>query len=201
MVASLARPGGNITGLLLYEDSITGKWLAMLKEIAPRVGRAALLANPKSTPFDYFLRSAKTIGPSLGIEIVPMPVEDAVNIQSSIEGFAREPNGGMVLLPDSTTVTHRGLVISLAAQHRLPVVYPVRIFVKDGGLMSYSTDVVEQSRQAASYIDRILHGTNPADLPVETPSKYETTVNLKTAKALGLDVPPSLLVRADEVIE
>jgi len=201
VIASLARPGGNITGLLLYEDSITGKWLGMLKEIAPRLVRAALLANPKSTPFDYFLRSAKTIGPSLGIEIVPTPVANAADIERSIEVFASVPNGGMVLLPDSTTISHRDLIIALAAEHRLPVVYPVRVFVTEGGLMSYSSDLVEQSRQAASYVDRILRGANPGELPVQTPTKYETTLNLKTAKALGLDVPPSLLVRADEVIE
>ncbi len=201
VIASLARPGGNITGLLLYEDSITGKWLGMLKEIAPRLARAALLANPKSTPFDYFLRSATTIGPSLGIEIVPTPVADAADIERSIEVFASVPNGGVVLLPDSTTLTHRDLIISLAARNRLPVVYPVHVFVAEGGLMSYSADLDEQSRQAASYIDRILRGADPAELPVQTPTKYETVLNLKTAKALGLDVPPSLLVRADEVIE
>ena len=201
VVATLARPGGNVTGLLLYEDGITGKWLGMLKEIAPRLARAADIANPKATPFDYFVRSAKATGPSLGIEVVPTPLENAGDIERSIEVFAREPNGGLVLLPDATAIYQRDLIIALAARYRLPAVYAFRVFVTAGGLMSYSTDIVEQNRQAASYIDRILRGTNPADLPVQAPTKYETVVNLKTAKALGLDVPPSLLVRADEVIE
>jgi ABC-type uncharacterized transport system substrate-binding protein len=201
IVPSLARPGGNITGFMLYEEGITGKWLGMLKEIAPTLVRVALVANPESTPYDYFLRSAKTVAPSLGIETVPNPVTNAADIERSIELTARVPNSGLVVLPDSTTILHRDLVIALAARHRLPVVYAFRFFVTAGGLMSYGTDVIEQNRQAAAYIDRILRGANPADLPVQAPTKYETVVNLKTAKALGLDVPPTLLVRADEVIE
>jgi putative tryptophan/tyrosine transport system substrate-binding protein len=200
LVASLARPGGNLTGLLLYEEGITGKWLAMLKEIAPGLSRAALIANPKRTPYDYFVRSANSVAPSLAIELAPSPVENAADIERVIESFAREPNAGLVVLP-GTPFENRDLVIALAARHRLPAVYPFRFFVAAGGLMSYGTDFVDQSRQAASYVDRILRGANPADLPVQAPTKYETVLNLNTAKALGLEVPPSLLVRADEMIE
>ena len=200
-VASLARPSGNLTGLLQYEEGITGKWLAMLKEIAPNLTRAALLANPRTAAFDYFLRSAKTLAPSLAIEVVPTPIENANDIERSIEGFAREPNGGLVLPPDTTTVIHRDLIISLAARHRLPAVYAIRVFVAAGGLLYYGTDFVELYRQAASYVDRILRGAKAADLPVQLPIKFETVVNLKAAKALGLIVPQGLLVAADEVIE
>jgi putative tryptophan/tyrosine transport system substrate-binding protein len=200
-VASLSQPSGNLTGLLQYEEGITGKWLAMLKEIAPNLTRAGLLANPKTAAFDYFLRSAKTRAPSLAIEVVPIPIENANDIERSIEGFAREPNGGLVLPPDTTTVVHRDLIITLAARHRLPAVYALRVFVAAGGLMFYGTDFVELSRQGASYVDRILRGAKAADLPVQQPTKFETVVNLKTAKALGLTVPQGLLVAADEVIE
>jgi putative ABC transport system substrate-binding protein len=198
---SLARPGGNLAGLMLYEEGITGKWLAMLKEIAPRLARAALIANPKTTPFDYYVRSAKVAAPSVAIDVVPSPVESAADIERVIESFVREPNGGLVFLPSTTVVQHRDLIIALTALHRIPAVYPYRFFVNAGGLMSYSADLVDAFRQAASYVDRILRGAKPADLPVQTPTRYVTTVNLKIAKALGFDVPPSLLVRADEVIE
>jgi ABC-type uncharacterized transport system substrate-binding protein len=201
LVASLAQPGGNLTGFLLYEGGITGKWLAMLKEIAPRLSRVALIANPRTTPYDYFVRSAKSAALSLGIGVVPTPVENAADIERAIDSFAQEPNGGLAVLPSLTTLENRDLVIALAARHRLAAVYPYRFFVLAGGLMSYGTDLVEQSRQAASYVDRILRGAKPADLPVQAPTKYETVLNLKTAKALGFDVPPTLLVRADEVIE
>jgi ABC-type uncharacterized transport system substrate-binding protein len=200
-VASLARPGGNITGLMLYEEGITGKWLALLKEIAPHLKRAALVANPISTPYDYFVRSAKAVAPSLALELVPSPIANAADIERVIEMFARVPNGGVLVLPDGTSIQHRDLIIALAASHRLPTVYAYRFFVSAGGLMSYGTDVIDQNRQAAVYVDRILRGAKPADLPVQAPTKYQTTLNLKTAKALGLEVPPSLLVRADEVIE
>jgi ABC-type uncharacterized transport system substrate-binding protein len=199
-VASLARPGGNITGLLLYEEGITGKWLAMLKEIAPSLSRAALIANPDRTPYDYFVRSAKSVASSLAIELAPSPVKDAADIERAIVSFSQEANGSLVILPGTAT-EHRNLVIGLAARQRLPAVYYARFFVTAGGLMSYGTDFADQSRQAASYVDRILRGARPADLPVQAPTRYQTTLNLKTAKALGLDVPPSLLVRADEVIE
>jgi putative ABC transport system substrate-binding protein len=202
-IASLARPGGNLTGVLHYEASITGKWLAMLKEIAPRLARAALVGNPTVTVtgYDYFLRAAEAIAPSLAIELVPSRVENAADIERAIESFARVPNGGLVLPPDATTNVHRDLVITLAARHRLPAIYTARLFVTAGGLMSYGTDQVEMFGQTASYVDRILRGAKPADIPVQAPTKYETVLNLKTAKTLGLDVPPSLLVRADEVIE
>jgi putative tryptophan/tyrosine transport system substrate-binding protein len=199
-IASQARPGGNLTGLLLYEEGITGKWLAMLKEIAPGLSRAALIANPRRTPYDYFVRSAKSVAPSLAIELVPSPIKNAADIERVIVSFAREPNGGLVVLP-GTPIEHRDLVVAIAARHRLPAVYYFRSFVVAGGLMSYGTDFIDQSRQAASYVDRILRGAKAADLPVQAPTKYETTLNLKTAKALGFEVPPSLLVRADEVIE
>ena len=200
-VASLARPGGNITGLLYYEASIAGKWLAILKEIALRLTRAALVANPKTTPYDYFLRGAKAAAPSLAIELLPSPVENADDIESVIESVARNPNGGLVLPPDATTIVNRDLIITLAARYRLPAVYALRDFVVAGGLMAYSSDIMEQNRQAASYVDQILRGANSAELPVQAPTKFQTFVNLKTAKALGLDVSPLMLVRADEVIE
>ena len=200
-VASLPRPGGNITGLLQYETGIIGKWMAMLKEIAPRLVHVALVANPKVTAYDYFLRAAEAAAPSLAIEIVPSPIESAADIERVIDSIARVPNSGLLLPPDTTTITHRDLIIALAARHRLPAVYSLRLFVTAGGLMSYGTDVVEIFRLAATYADRILRGAKPAELPVQAPTKYETIVNLKTAKGLGLDVPPSLIVRADEVIE
>jgi putative tryptophan/tyrosine transport system substrate-binding protein len=200
-VASLPRPGGNITGVLQYEAGIVGKWMAMLKEIAPRLARAALVANPKVTAYDYFLRAAEAAAPSLAIEIVPSPIESAGDIERVIDSVARVPNSGLLLPPDTTTITHRDLIVALAARHRLPAVYSLRVFVTAGGLMSYGTDQVEIFRLAATYADRILRGAKPAELPVQVPTKYETIVNLKTAKALGLDVPPSLIVRADEVIE
>ena len=201
VVASLARPGGNISGFLFYEDSILGKWLGMLKEIAPHLTRAALLGNPKGFPYGYFLRTAKVIAPSLGMEVVPAPVANADEIEQAIEFFARVPNGGLLAPNDSTVEANRDLVIALAARHRLPAVYAFRDFVTAGGLMYYGTDLIAQFRRAASYIDRVLHGANPADLPVEAPTKYETVLNLRTAKALGFQVPSTLLVRADEVIE
>jgi putative ABC transport system substrate-binding protein len=200
-VASLARPGGNPTGVLQYEASITGKWLAMLKEIAPGLARAALLANPKTTAYDYFRRSAEALAPSLAIELVPSPVENATDIERAIESLVRASNGGLILPPDSTTLLHRDLIISLANRHRLPAVYSLRAYVAAGGLMSYDTNQVEAARLAATYVDRILRGAKPADLPVQAPTKYETVLNLKTAKALGLTVPDKLLVAADEVIE
>jgi putative tryptophan/tyrosine transport system substrate-binding protein len=200
-VASLARPGGNITGMMQYEAGITGKWLAMLKEISPRLARVALVGNAKTTAYDYFLGAAEVAVPPLAIELESSRVETAADIERAIGAYARAPNGGLLLLPDSTVTSNRDLIIALAAHHRLPAVYPFRFFVTAGGLMSYGTDQVEILRQAASYVDRILRGTNPADLPVQAPTKYETTLNLKTAKALDLDVPTSLLARADEVIE
>jgi len=196
-IATLPRPGGNLTGVLHYEATIVGKWLAMLKEIAPRLTRAALLANPKVSSYQYFLRSAEATAPTLGIDLTDSPVQTAADIERAIEALARTPNNGLILPPDASTIVHRDLIVALAARHRLPAVYAL----KTGGLMSYGTDQNDLFRLAASYIDRILRGDKPADLPVQAPTRFETTVNLKTAKALGLDVPPHLLVAADEVIE
>jgi len=200
-VVTLARPGRNLTGLLMYEDGIIGKWLAMLKEIAPHLKRAALVANPKTTPFDYFRDAAGEVVSALAIELVPSPVNSGDEIERAIETFARVPDGGIVLPPDTMTFVNRDLVVALAARYRLPAVYAFRPFVAAGGLMSYGIDIVDVFREAASYIDRILRGARPDDLPVQAPTKYETVLNLKTAKALGLTVPITLLVRADEVIE
>jgi putative tryptophan/tyrosine transport system substrate-binding protein len=201
-VASLARPGSHITGLQSLEASIAGKWLAMLKEIAPGLKRATLMANPKTSGFDYFLRIAEAAAPSLAIEIVPGRVESAADIERTIESVARVPDGGLVLTSDQTNLRNRDLIIGLAARHRIPAVYPERVYATAGGLVSYGiADLIEPFRQAATYIDRILRGARPADLPVQVPTRYSTTLNLKTAKALGLTVPPALLATADEVIE
>jgi ABC-type uncharacterized transport system substrate-binding protein len=200
-VANLARPGGNFTGVLQFEASVVGKWLAMLKEIAPRLERVALLANPKTTPFDYFLRAAEAAAPALSIKMVSSPVATADDIEHAIASLAGAPNGGLLLAPDGTTIQHRDRIVALVAKHRLPAVYPFDFFVKAGGLMSYGTDQNDMFRLAASYVDRILRGDKPADLPVQAPTKFETTVNIRTAKALDITVPPGLLVAADEVIE
>jgi putative ABC transport system substrate-binding protein len=201
LVDSFARPGGNVTGLLQYEAGIFGKWLGMLKEIESQITRVGLLANPQLPGYEYLIRSTQNAAPSLAIEIVPIPVANAADIEQSIEAFARTPNGGLVLPPESTTILHRELVIALAARHHLPAVYSARFWVTAGGLMAYGTDQIDLFAQAASYVDRILRGADPAELPVQAPTKYETILNLKTAKMLGLSVPASLLVRADEVIE
>jgi len=200
-IASLPRPGGNITGVLHYEATIISKWLAMLREIAPHLTRAALLANPKVSSYQYFLRSAEAMAPSLGIELTDSPVQTAADIERAIEELARRPNNSLIFPPDASTIVHRDLIVALAARHRLPAVYALKTFVVAGGLMSYGTDQNDLFRLAASYVDRILRGDKPADLPVQAPTRFETTVNLKTAKALGLDVPAHLLVAADEVIE
>lgn len=202
-VASVARPGGNITGFLLFEASITGKWLAMLRNIAPRLARVALAINPKTAVYyEYYLRAAQAAASSLDIELVLTPIENApANIERAFEAFAGVPNGGLMLPPDTNTNVHRDLIIRLAARHRLPAVYSDRLFVLAGGLMCYGTDRADQFRTASSYVDHILRGAKPADLPVQIPTKYETVINLKTAKALGLTVPSTLLVAADEVIE
>ena len=201
-IASLPRPGGNITGVMQYEASVSGKWLAMLKEIAPSLVRAAFVANPKTATFyNYYLQAAEAAAPSLGIEPVPTLVENATDIERAIESFASTPNGGLVLIPDISTLVHRDLIIAVAARHRIPAVYYSRTLVAAGGLMSYGNDLIDLFRQAASYVDRILRGDKPADLPVQAATKFETALNLKTAKALGLTVPPGLLVAADEVIE
>jgi len=202
-VTNLARPGGNITGFLLFEASITGKWLAMLREIVPALARATLVINPKTAAYyEFYLRGAQAAASSLGVELVFGPIGDApAEIERAFEVFARTSNGGLLFLPDTNTNTHRDLLIALAARHRLPAVYSDRLFVVAGGLMCYSISRADQFRAAAAYVDRILRGAKPADLPVQIPTKYETVINLKTAKALGLTVPPGLLVAADEAIE
>jgi putative tryptophan/tyrosine transport system substrate-binding protein len=201
-IASLPRPGGNITGVMQYEPSVAGKWLAMLKDIAPSLARVAFVINPKTAPFyNYYLRAVEPLCQSLGIVLVPTFVEDGIDIERSIELFARVPNGGLLVPPDVTTFAHRALIIVLAARHDLPAVYAFRSIVEAGGLISYGIDVADMCRQAGFYIDRILRGDSPANLPVQAGTKFETAVNLTTAKALGLTVPPALLVAADEVIE
>jgi ABC-type uncharacterized transport system substrate-binding protein len=201
-VSSLARPGGNLTGLLQYEPGIVGKWLAMLKEIAPRIANVAFMGAGQADPaYNYFLQSAKTAASPLGIEVVPSPVSNDADIEHSLAASAQLSNAGLLVAPSTLTIAHRDLIITLAARLRLPAVYPWRFFVTAGGLMSYGIDDVELLRDAASYVDRILRGAKAAELPVQAPTKYQTVVNLKTAKAIGLDVPASLLVRADEVIE
>jgi putative ABC transport system substrate-binding protein len=200
-ITSLARPGGNMTGLLLFEATIAGKWLAILKEIAPRLTRAMFIANPKTSPYDYFMHGVHAAASSLGVELLESQVETAADIERDIDMLAREPNGGLLFPADATTNVHQDLIVSLAARHRLPAVYSRRSFVENGGLMSYGIIDADQFRLAGMYVDRILKGEKPADLPVQAPTKYETVLNLKTAKALGIDVPPTLLVRADEVIE
>jgi putative tryptophan/tyrosine transport system substrate-binding protein len=201
-IASLPRPGGNITGVMQYEPSVAGKWLAMLKEIAPRLTRVAFVINPKTAPFyNYYLRAAEPLSQQFGIEVVPTFVENPTLISRAIESFAGVPNGGLLVPPDITTFRHRELIIALAARHNLPAVYSFRLFVLAGGLMSYGVDLVDICRQAGSYADRILRGDKPADLPVQAATKFETAVNLKTAKVLGLTVPPGLLVAADDVVQ
>jgi putative ABC transport system substrate-binding protein len=200
-IASLSRPGGNITGLLHIEGSIVGKWIAMLKQIAPRLTRAALFANSKTVPYDYFMRSGQAAASSLAVELISSHVENAADIERVINSIASVPDSGLVLPPDATTVVHRDLIIALAAKHHLPAVYSIDTFVAAGGLISYGADQNDMFRLAAFYVDRILRGDNPADLPVQAPTKFETAINLKTAKALGLTVPANLLVAADEVIE
>jgi len=203
-VASLAQPGGNLTGLTMYEASVTGKWLGMLKEIEPQLARAGFVVNPKTAPYyDFYLRGAKVVAPSLAVEPVLTPIEnDAVDIARAIATFAHAgQKGGLVVPGDSTTNAHRDLIISLAARHRLPAVYTNQFFVTAGGLMSYGVDWVSEFGQAAFYVDRILRGAKPGELPMQAATKFVTALNVKTAKALGLAVPPGLLVAADEVIE
>jgi len=198
-IESLARPGGSLTGFAGIEASIAGKWLSILREFAP-ITRVALMANPRNI-FEYFLQAAQPVAQSLSVELVPIPVESGADIERAVESFARKPDGGLVLPPDATTSVHRDLIVALAARHRLPAIYSLRLFVTAGGLISYGVDFIHQFAEAASYVDRILRGENPADLPVQAPTKFELAINIKTAKALGLTAPPTLLATADEVIE
>jgi putative tryptophan/tyrosine transport system substrate-binding protein len=200
-VDSLAGPGGNATGFISFDYGISGKWLELLKEIAPSVTRAAILRDPAITAGIGQWGAIQTAAPSLGLETSPLNVRDASEIERAVTAFARSPNGGLVVTGSALANIHRNLIITLAARHRLPAVYFERFFVTAGGLISYGPDFLDQYRRAAAYVDRILKGEQPADLPVQAPTKYVLAINLKTAKALGLEVPTSVLARADEVIE
>jgi putative ABC transport system substrate-binding protein len=201
--ASLARPGGNITGIMSAEPLLAGKWVQLLKEMTPGIRRAVFLFNPEAAPYaGEYLRFAETAAASIAVELIAAPVHDATEIGGAFAALAREPNDGLIVLPDAFTRLHRGRIIAVAAQHHLPAIYADRSFVTDGGLMSYGGELPDSNyRDAASYVDRILRGEKPADLPLQALTKYELVINLKTAKALGLTVPPSLLAIADEVIE
>jgi len=201
IVETLARPGGNATGFAAPEYVTSGKYLELLKEMAPQVTRAAVTRDPANVAGTAQFAAIQTAASSLGVELRPVDVRDAAEIERSITTFARQPNRGLIVTASAPAQIHRALIIPLAAQHRLPAVYPYRFFVTEGGLISYGPDTIDQFRRAAGYVDRILKGEKPADLPVQAPTKFELVINLKTAKALGLTVPDSLLARADEVIE
>ena len=200
-VETLARPGGNATGFTPFEYGVAGKWLELLKEIAPRVTRAAVLRDPAIAAGPGQFGALQAVAPSLGVELRAVNVRDADEIERSIAGFAQGSNGGLVVTGSAAAAAHRDLIVTLAARHRLPAVYNARLYGEIGGLVCYGADFLDQFRRAAGYADRILRGEKPADLPVQAPTKYELAINLKTAKALGLDIPPTLLARADEVIE
>jgi ABC-type uncharacterized transport system substrate-binding protein len=201
LVNSLARPGGNATGFLLYEYGISAKWLELLKEIAPRVTRAAVIRDAAIASGTGQWGAIQTAAPSFGVEVSPLNLRDAGEIERDVAAFARSSNAGLIVTASTLAVVHRDLIVTLAARHKLPAVYPSRFFVAAGGLISYGPDSIDPHRRAAGYVDRILKGEKPADLPVQAPTKYETVLNLKTAKALGFDLPASVLARADEVIE
>jgi ABC-type uncharacterized transport system substrate-binding protein len=198
---SLARPGGNATGFMAFEYSLSGKWLELLKQIAPAVARAGVLRNAGISSGVGQFAVIQSVAPSIGIDVSPISVGDAGEIERGIAAFARAANSGLIVTASAATVFHRDLIIALAARYKLPTVYPRRLYVTGGGLISYGPDIRDQFRRAAGYVDRILKGEKPADLPVQAPDKYELIINLKTAKTLGLTVPPTLLARADEVIE
>jgi putative tryptophan/tyrosine transport system substrate-binding protein len=200
-VASLARPGGNATGFTIYEYSMSGKWLELLKEIAPPVTRAAVLRDPAVASGIGQFGAVQIVAPSLGVEVTPVDIRDAGEIERAVSAFASGSNGGLVVTGSAGAIVHRELIATLAARYRLPAVYPARYSVTAGGLISYGPDLIDQFRRAAGYVDRILKGERPADLPVQAPNKYEVVINLKTAKTLGLEIPQTLLARADEVIE
>ena len=200
-VETLARPGGNATGFMAFEYSLSGKWLALLKQIAPSVTRAAVLRDATQGSGTSEFAAIQTVASSLRMEVNPVNVHDASEIERGLAAYARSPNGGLIVVGGAVTVSHRDLIITLAALHKLPAVYYTRYLVAAGGLISYGPDVIEQYRQAAGYVDRILKGEKPGDLPVQAPTKYELVINLKTAKTLGLTVPETLLVQANEVIE
>jgi putative tryptophan/tyrosine transport system substrate-binding protein len=202
LVSNLARPAGNLTGFTSFEFSIGTKWLEALKQTAPRVTRVALLFNPQSAPYaDLFLRPVEAVAPSFSVTPIAAAVRDTADVDRVFDALAREPNGGLMVLPDISMTNYREAIVALAARHRVPAMYPFRFFAASGGLMSYGTDVAEIFRRAAAYVDRILKGTSLGELPIQAPNKYELAINLRTAKALGIEVPPTLLARADEVIE
>ena len=200
-VTNLARPEGNITGFTNFEFSMGGKWLQVLKECAPGVSAVAVVFDPNLPTWAPFLRSIESAAPPFGIRLTPAAVRDAADIERRLAAFAREPNGALIVLASPVTMQNRQSIIAATARYRLPAVYPFRVFTVSGGLISYGVDVPDLYKRAASYVDRILRGAKATDLPVQEPTKYELTINLKTAKALGLMVPPTLLARADEVIE
>lgn len=203
LVASLARPGGNVTGFTNVASTLGGKWLQLLKEIAPRTERIGFMFDPKMAPGGgaYYRRLVEEAAPSAGVRVIATTVHGPADIERAFGALTREPNGGLLVLPDVTTVTHRKVTISLAARHRLPAIYPTDYFVNEGGLISYGVDYLELYRQAASYVDRILRGAKPSELPVQGPSKFALVVNLKTARTIGLPIPQSVLLLADRVIE
>jgi putative ABC transport system substrate-binding protein len=201
LVASLARPGGNATGFMLYEYGMSGKWLELLKELAPRVARAGVLRDSSSPGGIGQFAAIQAVAPSMGMELSPLDVRDAGEIERVIALFGRSSDGGLIVTGSALAAAHRKLIVALAARHRLPAVYPFRYFATSGGLISYGPDTTDPFRRAAGYVDRILNGEKPADLPVQAPTKYELVINLETAKGLGLTVPDTLLARADEVIE
>jgi putative ABC transport system substrate-binding protein len=200
-VDSLSRPGGNATGFSQFEYGLSGKWLELLKEIAPSVTRVAVLREPGLTAAVAQFAAIQSMAPSLRVELIPLNVREPGEIERTIAAFARSPTDGLIVTSGPLAAVHRELIVTVAARHKLPAVYFTRYMVADGGLMSYGPDLVDQYRRAAGYVDRILKGEKPADLPVQAPTKYDLVINLKTAKALGLEVPPTLLARADEVIE
>jgi putative ABC transport system substrate-binding protein len=201
-VASLTKPGGNLTGFSLFEFSIGGKWLDLLKEIAPSVDRVAVMFNPATSPQSkFFMRSIEVAAPSRGVQAIAVPVRTADDIEPAVESFARTPNGGLILPTDTFTNVHKSRIVELAARHRLPSISANEVFPKHGALMYYGINFLHQFQQAAGYVDRILKGVKPGDLPVQNPDKYSLIINLKTANMLGLNVPPTLLAIADEVVE
>jgi putative tryptophan/tyrosine transport system substrate-binding protein len=201
-VASFPQPGGNVTGFVTIEPTMASKWLELLKEIAPRVARAAMLFNPATAPYaEYWLNPFKAAATSVAVQAIVAPVHDTSELESVVAAQAHEPNGGLIVMPDTFTTGHRSEITSLATRYRLPAVYPYRVFAEFGGLLSYGDDLTDNFRRAASYVDRILKGEKPSELPVQAPVKFELVINLKTAKALGLDVPLQLQQRAEKIIE
>jgi putative ABC transport system substrate-binding protein len=201
IVETLARPGTNFTGFTHFESTMIGKWVEILKEVAPNLTRGGIIFDLDNPASKVYLRGIETLPPSLGLQLIPIWVRDASDIENAINLFASEPNSGLIVVPSPAAIDHRDLIFRLVAHHKLPVLYPHRFFVREGGLISYGVDLPDMYRRSASYADRVLRGEKTADLPVQAPVKYELVINLRTAKALGLTIPESFLLRADEVIE